>query len=59
MKLTEEEKKICAAYIRKVNGKVNCWVCPLKIVRTTRWDFRCKKNSHYDEKEKDWIYDEF
>ena len=53
----EREQKICDIY-RATNsrGFVNCIWCPL---RKGKWayDFRCKANSHYNRKTKEWEYD--
>lgn len=59
MLLTEREKKICAEYgAYDESGHVRCNECPLSKGNPAQYDFRCKANSHYDRKEKDWVYDE-
>ena len=57
MLTNEREKRICKKYSAYVNGKVRCGECPLIKGNPNWWDFRCKANSHYDRKEKDWVYD--
>ena len=57
MKLTKEEQKICDEYSERIDGKVRCNICPLSVGDATRYDFRCKANSHYDKEEGDWVYD--
>lgn len=52
-----KEVKICNKYSAKdSDGKVHCCECPLRK-GTGSYDFRCKANSHYDRKEREWIYD--
>ena len=53
------EQKICDKYgKRDEHGFVHCYECPLKKGNPVQWDFRCKANSHYDRKTKEWEYDE-
>ena len=53
---TEEQKKICAQYSKKVNGKVRCPDCPLVISIN---DLMCHANSHYDPALCDFVADEY
>lgn len=57
MKLTEEEQKICDEYSKRIDGKVRCRQCPLNVGNPNEYDYRCKACCHWDEKEKDWVYD--
>ena len=53
----ERDCKTCEKYReRDDEGKVHCSECPLRI-REALYDFRCKANSHYDRKAKEWEYD--
>lgn len=53
------EQKICDKYgKRDEHGFVHCYECPLKKGNPDQWDFRCKANSHYERKTKEWEYDE-
>lgn len=53
------EQKICDKYSKRdEQGFVHCYECPLKKGNPVQWDFRCKANSHYDRKTKEWEYDE-
>lgn len=55
---TEREKRICKKYSAKDSmGFVHCKECPLNKSKSL-YDFRCKANSHYDRKSKEWEYDE-
>lgn len=49
---TERDKKICAKYSEKVNGCVQCDVCPLSL---GLW--LCKAVAHYNRKTHKWEYD--
>lgn len=52
------EKRICDKYSASdETGHVHCKDCPLKKGNPSRYDFRCKANSHYNRKTKDWEYD--
>ena len=53
---TEEQKKICAQYKKKVNGKVQCRDCPLVISIN---DLMCHANSHYDPVLCDFVVDDY
>ena len=58
MLTTDHERKICETYgSRGLSGKVLCDWCPLKK-GSGHYDFRCKANSHYNRKTKEWEYDE-
>ncbi len=58
MLTTEKEKSIHNKYSAYDNtGHVNCKECPLKK-GIGAYDFRCKANSHYNRKTKEWEYDE-
>lgn len=55
----DKERKICAKYsVYGDNGKVSCHECPLAKGDFRWWDFRCKANSHYNRRKKEWEYDE-
>lgn len=57
MLANEREKKICAKYgSRDASGLVHCFECPLSKSEGP-YDFRCKANSHYDRKKKEWVMD--
>ena len=47
----QKEKKICEKFSKRGNE------CPLKKGHGS-YDFRCKSNSHYNRKSKEWEYDE-
>ena len=54
---TQREQKICEKYgKRDKDGHVHCFECPLRKSKGD-YDFRCKANSHYDRKLKDWVND--
>ena len=55
--MTKKEKKICEEYSKRDSqGKVHCRICPLRIGKG--FDFRCKANSVYNRKTKEWEYKE-
>lgn len=57
--ITEKEKKICkkySAYDKTMH--VHCNECPLQKGNPNNYDFRCKANSHYDRKAKEWVFDD-
>lgn len=57
MLTNERERKICKKYsTRDETGKVHCSECPLNKSEE-RYDFRCKANSHYNRKTKEWEWD--
>lgn len=59
MLTNEREHKICKKYsARDDAGNIHCWECPLKKGNFEQHDFRCKANSHYDRKTRDWEYDD-
>ena len=54
---TQKEKKICEKFSKRGNDDlVHCNECPLKKGHGS-YDFRCKSNSHYNRKSKEWEYD--
>ena len=56
MLTNEREKAICKKYsTRDSDGIVLCNACPL--CKGSGYDFRCKANSHYNRKTKEWEYD--
>ena len=58
MLTNDRERKICEIYSAYgEDGKVNCRNCPLQKGDPRWWDFRCKANSHYDRKTREWEYD--
>ena len=55
---TDREEKICKKYgTRDDNDKVHCYECPLLKGNPDNYDFRCKANSHYDKRTKEWVMD--
>ena len=59
MLTTDRERKICEKYgSRDEYEQVHCLECPLTKGDMTSYDFRCKANSHYNRKTKEWEYDE-
>lgn len=55
---TDREEKICKKYgARDSNNKVHCYECPLLKGNPDNYDFRCKANSHYDKRTKEWVMD--
>ena len=57
MLTNEREQKICDKYSKRdENDKVHCNECPLRKGEGN-YDFRCKANSHYNRKTKEWEYD--
>lgn len=53
-----KEQAICDKYsARDETNHVHCSECPLSKGNPQQWDFRCKANSHYDRKTKDWEWD--
>lgn len=58
MLTTNHERRICKEYGEMdSNGFVLCKDCPLRKGHG-EYDFRCKANSHYNRKTKEWEYDE-
>jgi hypothetical protein len=60
MLTNDRERRICkkySAYDEKTNG-VRCHVCPLRK-GAGYYDFRCKANSHYNRKTREWEYDKY
>lgn len=56
MLTNEREKAICKKYsTRDIDGIVLCNICPLR--KGSGYDFRCKANSHFNRKTKEWEYD--
>lgn len=56
MLTNKREKAICKKYSsRDSEGKVHCNICPLR--KGSGYDFRCKANSHFNRKTKEWKYD--
>jgi len=59
MRLTPKNQKICDKYSAyDEEGNVHCSECPLKVGNPDNYDFRCKANSHYSRKRKEWVFDE-
>ena len=55
--MTDKQKKICDKYsARGDDGKVRCCECPLRINPGGFYDFRCKANSVYNRKIREWEY---
>lgn len=58
MLTNDRERRICFKYSAYDDeGHISCYKCPLRKGNFEMWDFRCKANSHYDRKEKEWVYD--
>lgn len=58
MLTNDNDKRTCAKYSKFDNGgKVHCYECPLRKDSLGDYDFRCKANSHYNSKTKEWEYD--
>ncbi len=59
MALTNKrEEAICKKYSAyDETDHVHCHECPLVKGDSDRWDFRCKANSHYNRRNKEWEYD--
>lgn len=56
---TKKDKKICEKYSAyDKTGHVHCSKCPLRRNSLESYDFRCKANSHYNRKTKEWEYDD-
>ena len=54
--MTSKEERICEKYRKGDNkGKVHCNECPLRVGKGA-YDFRCKANSKYNHKTKEWEY---
>ena len=54
---TDRDRKTCEKYSRRDSeGYVHCHDCPLKKGEG-KYDARCKANSHYDRKSKEWEFD--
>lgn len=59
MLTNEREKRLCEKYSkRNGNGRVNCSNCPLLKGNPEQWDFRCKANSYFNRKTKEWEKEE-
>lgn len=57
MILNKKDQKICDKYgATDSEGKVHCFECPLRK-GVGSWDFRCKANSYYDKKTREWEWD--
>ena len=58
MLTSDKERLICEKYsAMDSNKKVHCYECPLMKGNPAMWDFRCKANSHYNPKTREWEYD--
>ena len=56
MLTTDKERVICKKYSTyDTDGFVLCGACPLR--KGSGYDFRCKANSHYNRKTREWEYD--
>ena len=54
---SKKEQSICQKYSsRDADGKVHCSECPLRKSKGN-YDFRCKANSSYNKRTKEWEYD--
>ncbi len=57
MRKNAKEKRTCKKYGSKdAAGFVHCKECPLRKGKGL-YDFRCKANSSYNRKNKEWEYD--
>lgn len=58
MLTNDREKKTCQKYSKAdENGKVHCHECPLIKGNPDQYDFRCKANSSYNRKTKEWEFE--
>ena len=56
---TKRERAICKKYSAyDETGHVHCKECPLIKGDVTSYDFRCKANSYYDRKTREWVFNE-
>lgn len=54
----DRDRRICKEYsARDAEGLVHCNECPLRKNQGV-WDFRCKANSRYNRKTREWEYDD-
>ena len=54
-----KEQKICDKFSAYDDtGHVHCFECPLVKGNPNRYDFRCKANSHYNRRTREWEYDD-
>jgi hypothetical protein len=54
----EKDRKICEKYsTRDKDGYIHCSECPLVKGNPQKYDFRCKANSTYNNKTKEWELD--
>ena len=60
MLTTDREKSICEKYGTYDNKShmVHCDECPLRKGDPAQHDFRCKANSHYNRRTREWEYDD-
>ena len=60
MALTNKrEEAICRKYkAYDETDHVHCHECPLVKGDPSSYDFRCKANSHYNRRNKEWEYDD-
>lgn len=59
MLTNDRERKICEKYSSYDEyERVHCSECPLVRNNGRYYDFRCKANSHYNRKTKEWEYDD-
>ena len=55
---SDRDRKTCEKYRKRdENCNVHCYECPLRTKNAVKYDFRCKANSHYDRKSKEWEFD--
>lgn len=56
---TDRQRRTCEKYsARDETGLVHCCDCPLRVGEPGEYDFRCRANSHYDRKCREWVADE-
>lgn len=56
---SDRDFRICEKYSEEdEEGNVHCFECPLRK-GNGKYDFRCKSNSHYNRKTKEWEFDCF
>lgn len=59
MLTNKREEKICEKYgAYDKNNRVHCDECPLRKGDSDQYDFRCKANSHYNRRTREWEYDD-
>lgn len=59
MLVSEKDNRTCEKYgTADELGFFHCFECPLRKGNSKQYDFRCKANSHYNRKTREWEYDD-